>query len=306
LSTVKLKVTRVFRETWAAFNDPDIEYIVNQGGTRSSKTYSIAQVLITWALRATGKHITVIRKTFPSLRASAMRDFFEILNAHDLYNQENHNKTNNEYILNGNVFEFIGLDQPQKKRGTKRDVLWINEGNELEYEDFFQLDIRTTGKTLIDYNPSDEYHWIYDKIIPQKTAKFIKSTYLDNPFLLDRIVRNIEKLKDEDETLWKVYGLGEKAASKDLIYTNWDIVHSFPDGLKQLRYGVDFGFNHPSVVLLVGVKGNDVYIDEVIYETRLTNGALIDRMAEEGVSKRITMRADCAEPDRIMRQSIYK
>ena len=110
--------------------------VVNQGGTRSSKTYSLAQLFIIRLLGETGKRLTICRKTMPSLKQSVMRDFFEILNTHGLYDEKNHNKSESVYILNSNIVEFVSMDQPQKKRGTKRDYLWMNEANEFTLEDF--------------------------------------------------------------------------------------------------------------------------------------------------------------------------
>jgi phage terminase large subunit len=137
---------------------------VEQGGSRSGKTYNILMWIIFAYTSTNEAHtITICRKTFPSLRASVMRDFLEILQRYEIYEEKYHNKTNNEYTLNGNLIEFISLDQPQKIRGRKRDLLYINEANELYFEDWQQLIMRTTGKVVIDYNPSDAFHWIYDK-----------------------------------------------------------------------------------------------------------------------------------------------
>ena len=158
---------------------------VLQGGTRSGKTYSILLGLIefAWKNKDKGLYITICRKTFPSLRASSMRDFFQILEKENLYLPHNHNKTQHTYELYGNVFEFISTDQPQKVRGRKREVLFMNEANEFTFEDYTQLAMRTTFKIVLDYNPSDEFHWIYDKVVPRNDADFYQSTYLDNPFL---------------------------------------------------------------------------------------------------------------------------
>ena len=146
----------------------DQRFIVEQGGTRSGKTYNILMwIIMSYCLRNRGKIITITRKTGPSLRGSSMRDFFEILSSQKLYSEEFHQKSINEYNLLGNTIEFVSLDEPQKIRGRKRDLLFINEANEITKEDFFQLNIRTTERVILDYNPSDEYHWIYDDLIPQ-------------------------------------------------------------------------------------------------------------------------------------------
>ena len=162
----------------------DKRITVEQGGTRSGKTYNILLwIILAYSHQNKGKTITICRKTFPALRASVLRDFIDILRSLNAYREEHHNKSSSEYHLNGNLIEFISLDQPQKIRGRKRDLLYINEANELYWEDWQQLIFRTTGKVILDYNPSDTFHWIYDKVIPREDSDFYQTTYLDNPFL---------------------------------------------------------------------------------------------------------------------------
>jgi phage terminase large subunit len=197
----------------------DKKIIVEQGGTRSGKTYNILLwVIFHYSYYETDKTITICRKTFPALRASVMRDFFDILRSRDLYNENFHNKSSHEYYLNGNLVEFISLDQPQKIRGRKRDLLYINEANELTYEDWQQLILRTEGKAILDYNPSDAFHWIYDKVVPREDCAFYQTTYLDNPFLDAGVKAEIERLKDTDEDYWRIYGLGERGMSRATIF----------------------------------------------------------------------------------------
>ena len=173
----KIKVSVVFEKNFNART----KIVVNQGGSRSGKTYSILQLLIfVKAFEEREQVFSIVRKTLPALRATAMRDFFEIVKEHDLYDVRNHNKTENTYRLNDNLFEFMSLDQPQKKRGAKRAYLFINEANELTLEDWIQLSIRTERQIFIDYNPSMDEHWIFDVVIPRPDCTFIHSTYLDN------------------------------------------------------------------------------------------------------------------------------
>ena len=145
-----------------------------------------------------GKIITICRKTFPSLRSTVLRDFITILRDYNIYREEYHNKSNSEYNLFGNLIEFTSLDQSQKIRGRKRDLLFRNEGNELYWEDWQQLIFRTQERIILDFNPSDEYHWIYEKVITRDDCDFFKTTYLDNPFLEDSIKLEIERLKYTD------------------------------------------------------------------------------------------------------------
>ena len=172
------------------------KYVIHQGGTRSGKTYNILLwIIFKYCMTNKGKIITICRKTGPSLRGSVMRDFFDIIKGQDLYSEDYHNKTNKEYYLMGNTIEFISLDEPSKVRGRKRDLLFVNECSELSKEDFFQLNIRTNDRVIIDYNPSMEFHWIYNDLIPREDADFFQTTYLDNPFLDQSLIDEIEKLK---------------------------------------------------------------------------------------------------------------
>ena len=155
-SNLNIKVSNVFERNYQA----KTKIIVNQGSSRSGKTYSILQLFIfVKAYEEEDSVFTIARKTLTALKATAMRDFFEILKTAELYNESNHNKSENTYKLNGNLFEFVGLDQPQKKRGAKRDYLFINEANELTLEDWVQLSIRTRKQVYLDYNPSMTEHW---------------------------------------------------------------------------------------------------------------------------------------------------
>ncbi len=155
--------------------------LVLQGGTRSwlGKTYSALQWIIRTCHKHQGMTISIVRKTLPALKSSALRDFIEILQSLGLYNENNHNKTEGTYLLNNNLIEFFSVDDASKIRGRKRDILFANEANELELEDWRQLLLRTTGKVIIDYNPSDFEHWIYEQVIPRDDAKLLITTYKD-------------------------------------------------------------------------------------------------------------------------------
>jgi len=210
---LEIKHTGVFTKTLSAFQKKSVNIIVNQGGTRSSKTYSIAQLIVFLCLHSLkGNTISIVRKSFPSLRATVMRDFFEILENLHLYNEENHNKTEHTYFFNGNVVEFFSLDDQQKVRGRKRDILWVNEANEIDFESFQQLNFRTTGKIFIDFNPSiSETHWIVSSVLERDDVELIISTYRDNPFLGDKQVKEIERLKLLSPAMWAVFGEGVRS-----------------------------------------------------------------------------------------------
>ena len=273
---------------------------IHQGGTRSGKTYSIITALIELCHKNSGLVITICRKTFPALRATAMRDFFEILNNEDIYNPDLHNKSDATYQLWGNMVEFISIDQPQKVRGRKRDVLFINEANEINLEDWRQLLLRTTGRVLLDYNPSDEFHWIYEEVIPREDAEFFRTTYKDNPFLPESVVLEIERFKTADENFWKVYGLGERGTSQATIFTHWKEINQIPNEYKLLTTGVDFGYtNDPTAIVRVYTDGHGFAVDELCYATRLTNSDIAKVLRDNQVDRSDVVICDSAEPKSI-------
>ena len=301
MSSLKIKTSNVFERNYNA----KTKIVVNQGGTRSGKTYSLCQLLIIKAFENTNKRFSIVRKSLPSLKLSVMKDFFEILNNLGLYDEGNHNKSDHTYTLNGNTFEFISLDQPQKKRGTKRHYLFCNEANELTWEDFFQLIVRTEEKVYIDFNPSDSHHWIYDKVLTRDDTTFIKSTYLDNPFLADELVNEIERLRDTDEEYWKIYGLGERGFSKAIIFPKVTIIGKVPEDATLISTGLDFGFtNDPSALIEVYEQEGSLIFNELIYERNLTNQDLSKRMAAFGFDRRRAIFADSSEPKSI--EEIYR
>tara|TARA_R110000851_G_scaffold124070_3_gene254118 strand:- start:930 stop:2087 length:1158 start_codon:yes stop_codon:yes gene_type:complete len=293
LSTLEINYGPLFIKNWEAKS----KIVVNQGGTRSGKTYSLLQLLIVKAFKNKGKVFTIVRKSLPSLKMTAYRDFFEILNSLNLYSETDHNKSDYTYNLNGNLFEFVSLDQPQKKRGARRDFLFCNEANELTWEDFFQLLVRTTDKIWLDYNPSDSFHWIYDKLLIRDDVSYIQSTYKDNPFLEKTIVDEIERLQGTDDDYWRIYGLGERGLSRATVFQFK--MADYPKG-KLVSFGLDFGFtNDPTSLVQVYKDGDDLYIHEMMYHTQLTNYDISEKFTELGLTRYDEIWADSAEPKSI-------
>jgi phage terminase large subunit len=274
----------------------DKKIVVEQGGTRSGKTYNILLFIIFhYCTHNKNKIITICRKTFPSLRATVLRDFLQILNHYQVYRDEYHNKSSSEYHLFGNLIEFTSLDQSQKIRGRKRDLLFINEGNELYWEDWQQLIFRTQERIILDFNPSDEYHWIYDNVITRKDCAFYKTTYLDNPFLEDVIRDEIERLKETDDQYWQIYGLGERASSINTIF-KYAEVNKIPDDAKLISYGMDFGYsNDPTTLVSVFVMEHNLYIKEHLYRTQMTTQDINIFLREQSLLNN-PIYADSAEP----------
>jgi phage terminase large subunit len=268
---------------------------VEQGGTRSGKTYNIILFFVIKLMQEKGKVFTICRASLPSLKGSVMRDFFDILQRMGMYSEEYHNKTENTYWLNENLVEFVSVDQPQKIRGRKRNYLFINEANELNYEAWMQLAFRTEEKIVIDYNPSDEYSWIYDQVLTRDDCEFHITTYLDNPFLPSELVQEIERLREADENYWTIYGLGQRGQSSELVYTHWEVVSEFPENC-EVVYGLDFGYINPSALVKVGFKEGAVYVDEMLYEYKLTTTDLVARINAAGIERHNEIFCDNADP----------
>ena len=299
---MEIKSTVIFEKNYDAILG-DKRFIINEGGSRSSKTYSLCQLMIIYCLQNNNKVVSVIRKTFPALRATVLRDFIEILKDMQLYNQESHNKSEHIYTFaNGSMIEFFSVDNEQKIRGRKRDIAWLNEANELYFDDYTQINMRTEDKLIFDYNPSDSASWLYE--LPKDESIKIKSTYKDNPFLPESIKLQIEDLKRTDEALYQIYALGEKATSKSNIYSNWSFVTHRPAKFVKYVYGLDFGYNHPTALMRVYYCDNDIYIEPVIYESYLTTTMLIEKLGTLGIEQSVTILADYSRPEIIQEMNI--
>lgn len=299
---MEIQATRVFKEL---FNSTQ-KIIVARGGTRAGKTYAIMQMLALWLLTGTfrgqkssAKTASVVRKTLPSLKATAVRDLEEILTAWGVFGMVGQNKTDKLYTFEDRVLEFFSVDDQQKVRGRKRDILYCNEANELNYEsDFFQLLIRTTQNVILDLNPSDPYTWVKTEIEDIRANEVGDVyvgvfTYKDNGFLTDEQKREIEGIKDE--TLRKVYVHGEYGIIKGLVFPNITVVSDFPSECKKVAIGLDFGFtNDPTAALKCGVLGDSLYIDELLYEYALTNDQIAKRLPKD-----LEIYCDSAEPKSI-------
>lgn len=205
---LKMKTSSVFTRNFKATS----RIVINEGGTRSSKTYSLCQLFIHKMLTEKNIVIDVFRKTLPALKSSALVDFLSLLKEYDIYNSDFHNKTENTYTIGSNKICFISCDESQKVRGRKRTYAWLNEANELEQDDFVQIALRTTKQIFLDYNPSiSETHWLISDLQNRPDFTLIRSSYLDNPFLSSETLAEIQLLKRLDPSYWSVYGEGMRA-----------------------------------------------------------------------------------------------
>jgi phage terminase large subunit len=235
----------------------------------------------------------------PHLKRGCMRDFFNILQSESLYIRDQHNKTDSIYKVGNAIIEFFSADNDAKLRGARRDILYINECNNVSYEAYTQLEVRTKKLVILDFNPVARF-WAHEKVIPQDRVEFIKSTYKDNDHLDKEIVRSIEARQFIDPNWWKVYGLGEVGSLEGVIYSNWEITKEFPTEYKWRVYGQDFGFtNDPSALVEVVLSEGELWVKELIHETGLTNQDLVERYRQLGIESRAEIIGDSAEPKSI-------
>lgn len=307
---MRLETTPVFTKNYSS----EKKIVINRGGTRSSKTVSIVQQCVLWLL--TGQLTrsayipkgvwSTVRKYSTTLDATVIRDFEEELNKHKVFDLIQHNKTKKTYKYGDRLVEFIGADDEQKLRGAKRNILYCNEGNELEYKtEFFQLLMRTEDKVIIDFNPDDENIWINTEIEQKRyfdkgDVDIIVSTYKDNTFLPQTLISEIEYLQQTDPEFWKIYGLGEYGKIFGLIFDNYKVVDNVPDTATLVAYGQDFGFtNDPSALVGVWKQDGELWVKELIYQRGLTNQDLANKYTELGIKLYEEIVADSAEPKSI-------
>lgn len=301
-----MQTSRVFGENLANYNRHTHRLHINEGGTRSTKTYSILQLLLVIALHDKKPTLTsVVSETFPHLRRGAIRDFQKILKTDGLWSEAQWSASTNTYTLpNGSQIEFFSADSPDKVHGPARDRLFINECQNINYDTYRQLAIRTSGDVWLDFNPTHEF-WVHTELKDRGREFYVHSTYRDNPFLTRAQIEEIESNKT-DENWWRVYGLGEVGHLEGLVYS-FSLCDAIPTEQKGREvYGLDFGFtNDPTALVYAKIIGKDIYIREVIYRTGMLNNELGALMYSEGVPKRGTeVYADCAEPKSI--EELYR
>lgn len=278
------------------------DIIVNQGGTSSGKTYAILQALCSKAISERGQVITVAGQDIPNLKSGALRDMETIVDTSPQLRAlvTAYNKTERTYTFrSGSIIEFKSYDDGQDAKSGKRDYLFVNEANGIPYEVYTELEMRTRKQVYIDYNPNEEF-WVHAHVLSDPATRLFISDHRHNPFLSERQHQRIEALKDKDEELFKVYARGLTGKIEGLIFRNYVIVDSIPEGAELIAYGLDFGFtNDPTGLLAVYRLNGELYLDEMLYETGLTNQAICERMIAQGVSKYIEIVADSAEPKSI-------
>lgn len=280
------------------------QVVVNQGGTSSGKTYCILQALFTKLSEFPKRKIcTVVGQDIPNLKAGALRDALEIYDTTETVQRlvRSYNKSDRIFTLNnGSIMEFKSYDGPQDAKSGKRDFLFMNEANGIPYPVWKELFLRTKIQSYIDYNPNAEF-WVHEHLIGQDYVQLFISDHRHNPFLNEMQRRTIEALRNEDEELWRVYARGLTGKIEGLILRNWSLCDKIPDDAKFIGTGMDFGFtNDPTGVLEVYMQNGELWVDELLYETGLTNPAICKRLGELKYERRKEIVADSSEPKSIV------
>ena len=281
-----------------------------RGGSSAGKTIGIIAILIDYAIRNKGKEISIVAESIPHLRRGALKDFLNILKGLNRYDDKKFNKSILKYeFSNGSYIEFFSTDQPDKLRGARRTDLFINECNNVSFDSYQQLAVRTSGNIWLDFNPANLF-WVDKELIGQQDANFITLTYKDNNSLPESIIKEIEKARDKANTStywanwWKVYGLGQIGSLEGVCIPDWKPIDNIPQEARLLCAGLDFGYSvDPSTIIRL-YKWNDAYIfDEVLYRKGMLNRDISYFIKQNDIRENIY--ADSAEPKSIQELRNY-
>lgn len=280
---MKIQTTRIYAEIQKA-KDAGFTTVSEQGSSRSSKTFNTVIWIILRCLYIPKTTVSVVRATLPAIKGSVFRDFKDIMIKMKVWDNRCMNKSDFIYSFpNGSWVEFFSCDNEQKIRGRKRKILYVNEGNELKFIEWQQLQMRTTEFSIIDYNPSfTEDHWLCTLNKEKSTYHFI-TTYKDNPFLEQKVIDEIESLQWKNPSLWRVYGLGLQAIIEGLIFENVEYVDEIPLYAKKRAWiGMDLGYtNDPTAIVEVCLYDDTIYIDEVCYQTKMLSSDITGVIKEK-------------------------
>ncbi len=272
-----------------------------QGGTSAGKTYSVLAVLITKAASYARTEISIVAESIPHLRRGALKDFLKIMKENNRYFDERFNKSLLRYeFSNGSVMEFFSADDSSKLRGARRDILYINECNNVTFESYNELAIRTKKEVYLDFNPANEF-WVHKELKDEPDSDFLILTYKDNEALDNSIVQQIEKNRLKAETSaywanwWRVYGLGEIGMLEGVIFSNWKTIDTLPKDAKLIGIGLDFGYtNDPTAIIEIYNYNGQRILNELKYQTGMLNSDIAKELP-----KHVPVYADSSEPKSI-------
>ena len=277
-----------------------------QGGTSAGKTFGIIPILIDKATKTPRLEISVVSETIPHLRRGAIKDFLKIMNWTGRFIDSNWNRTLLTYkFTNGSYIEFFSAEQESKLRGARRNILYINEANNISFESYHQLAIRTSDEIWIDYNPTSEF-WAHTELMRDEDSEYIVLTYKDNEALSESIIKEIESAQTKALTSsywsnwWKVYGLGEVGSLQGVVFDDWRQIDTIPSDAKLLGYGMDFGYtNDPTTLVAIYMMDGELFVDELLYQTNLNNNEIGNRLKTFNIQRPYEIVCDSAEPKSI-------
>lgn len=299
-------------------DNPNENVFVIRGGQGAGKTISILELIIQ-SLMSSEKEATVLSAELSKMKRTVIRDYKKICKDWGIIQRsEDFNKSESKHEYpNDSYLDFLGADITDVGKGFRRDILYINEADKMNIDTAIQF-ISRAGLTIIDYNP-DKLFW-GDEFI--NDHNFITLTFEDNEFLSESEVKSIIEYKQKGfynpdlpfdmlfkeanvkskywANRWKVYGLGMVGSLDGVVFEKWGIVDEIPPTAKLVSYGLDFGFtNDPTAGGAMYQEGDNLYFDEMFYETGMLNSDIIKRWNGLGVSKSANMVGDSAEPKSI-------
>lgn len=292
--TKEIKTTRVFQDLLESKKRIN----VFQGSSRASKTYNILIYFVYKLLNEDNKILSIVRKTLPALKGSVLRDLKEVLIMFDVYDPNAWHQADGYYQLGTNIIEWFSIDDETKVRGRKRDYLFINEATEVSHDEYIQLILRTSDMIVMDLNPSLWQSWIYD-LDGREDVDYHVITYKDNPFLPDTQIQEIEKLKDRDPNLWRIFGLGLKGMPTKMVFTHQQMYYDLPPHAKLLGYGIDWGYSDPSTLVAVYKTDDGIYVEEKLYLKNITIPDFIYKIKDLGLNLNDDFICDSANPQAI-------
>ena len=272
-----------------------------QGGTSAGKTFGIIPVLISKAAKTPNLEISIVAESIPHLRRGALKDFINIMKWTSRFFEGRFNKSLLRYDFgNGSYIEFFSADDSSKLRGARRDILYINECNNVTFEAYNELSIRTKREIYLDFNPANEF-WVHTELKHEDDSDFLILTYKDNEALDERIVKEIEKNRAKATTSsywanwWRVYGLGEIGMLEGVVFSNWKMIDTIPNEAKLIGYGLDFGFtNDPTAIIEIYNYNGQRIVNEIVFQTGLVNNEISKKL-----QKNVIAYADSSEPKSI-------
>lgn len=278
---------------------------VIQGGTSASKTYGVLAILIDRCAKMGGLEVSVISESIPHLRRGAIKDFAKIMRWTNRWVDSRWNRTLLTYTFaNGSFIEFFSVEEEGKVRGARRNILYVNEANNIDFDVYHQLAIRTSHDIYLDFNPTSEF-WAHTEVLKEQDSELLILTYLDNEALPNNVLDDIANAKEKAENgskYWqnwcRVYVDGKIGILQGAVFENWEVVDELPKDAKLIGGGIDFGYVNPAAAVLAYQFDGAYYFDELIFETKLSNSDMAEIIIANGFDRELWY-ADSAEPKSI-------